>query len=327
MTATAGSGRLVALRALGLGDLLTAVPALRALERRFPAWDLVLAAPDWLRPLVPAIGPSWRLVHTEPLGPLHRSLDAADLVVNMHGQGPHSHRISLAARPARLWAYRHPAIPVSPRGPRWSHVEHEVSRWCRLVAHYGTDTDPDDLDLRDTPAAAVADDATLIHVGAKDPARQWQPERWASVARHELQNGRNVIVTAGRGERSLAETVRRRAAIPVAQVFAGTLDVGGLASVVAASTRVASCDTGVAHLAVASRRPSVVLFGDESPERWGPPTDRPWHRVVRAPTARISDITPAQVMQALATLPRAARRPRKSGAARRSAGRDRVHTK
>jgi ADP-heptose:LPS heptosyltransferase len=34
---------------------------------------------------------------------------------------------------------------------------------------------------------------------------------------------------------------------------------------------VLSADTGVAHLATALGRPSVVLFGPVSPAEWGPP--------------------------------------------------------
>jgi uncharacterized protein YjbJ (UPF0337 family) len=40
------------------------------------------------------------------------------------------------------------------------------------------------------------------------------------------------------------------------------------------------CDTGVAHLATAYRTPSVVLFGPTPPGEWGPPPDRPQHRVL-----------------------------------------------
>ena len=43
--------RLVVLRALGLGDFLTAVPALRALAAAFPAHRRVLLAPVWVEPL------------------------------------------------------------------------------------------------------------------------------------------------------------------------------------------------------------------------------------------------------------------------------------
>ena len=65
-------------------------------------------------------------------------------------------------------------------------------------------------------------------------------------------------------------------------MLAGRTDLLGLAAVVAASARVACGDTGLAHLATALRTPSVVLFGPTPPSRWGPPADRPWHRVLWA---------------------------------------------
>ena len=49
-------GSILVLRALGLGDLLTGLPALRALRARFPEHELVLAAPERVRGAAEAIG-------------------------------------------------------------------------------------------------------------------------------------------------------------------------------------------------------------------------------------------------------------------------------
>jgi ADP-heptose:LPS heptosyltransferase len=62
-------------------------------------------------------------------------------------------------------------------------------------------------------------------------------------------------------------------------VLGGRTSILELAAVVAAARVVVTGDTGVAHLATAYRRPSVVLFGPVSPALWGPPP-RPQHVVL-----------------------------------------------
>jgi ADP-heptose:LPS heptosyltransferase len=76
-------------------------------------------------------------------------------------------------------------------------------------------------------------------------------------------------------EPDLAAEVARRSG---AELLSTTL--AELAGVVAHARLVVSGDTGIAHLATAYRRPSVVLFGPVPPSRWGPPADRPYHRAI-----------------------------------------------
>jgi ADP-heptose:LPS heptosyltransferase len=273
---------LVVLRALGLGDLLTAVPALRALAEAFPEHRRVLAAPGWLEPLVRLTGAVDDVVAAAPLRPLDRRLAGADVAVNLHGRGPESHRVLLAARPRRLIAFASREVRESAGMPAWRADEHEVARWCRLLSESGVPADPRRLDL-EAPRLRLAEalgGATLIHPGAASAARRWPPERFAAVARSEADAGRRVVVTGGPAEVELARAVARGAGLRDAAVLAGRTRLLELAALVGVAGRVVCGDTGVAHLATAFRTPSVVLFGPTSPAHWGPPADRPWHRAL-----------------------------------------------
>jgi ADP-heptose:LPS heptosyltransferase/uncharacterized protein YjbJ (UPF0337 family) len=266
---------LVAYRALGLGDLLTAVPALRALRDAFPDHHLVLAAPAALEPLAALTGAVEEVLDTAPLAVPARA--GADLAVNLHGRGPESHRAILAARPRRMIAFAAPEVPW--QGPEWRAREHEVARWCRLLDESGIPADPARLDLP-PPAGPGVPGATVIHPGAASAARRWPPERWAAVAAAEREAGRGVVVTGSAAERPLAEAVARGAGLPGDAVLAGRTDLAQLAAVVAAAGRVLCGDTGVAHLATAFGVPSVVLFGPTPPDEWGPPPGRERHVVL-----------------------------------------------
>jgi ADP-heptose:LPS heptosyltransferase len=323
----------VVLRALGLGDLLTALPALRALADAFPRHPRLLAAPAVLAPLARASGAVDEVVPADGLDePLDGRLHGAGLAVNLHGRGPESHELLLATEPRRLVAFTHPAVPASSEGPRWRPDEHEVARWCRLLEESGIAADPTrlDLELPPGPVPHGARGATLVHPGAASPARRWPAERFAEVARSETAKGRRVIVTGGPAEVDLANDVAARAGLPGGAVHAGQGGVLTIGRLVAAADRVVCGDTGIAHLATALRTPSVVLFGPTSPALWGPPPDRPWHRPLWAgtsgdphgqlPDPGLLSIDVDQVVEALATLPEAAP-PRP---ARRAATRGRV---
>ena len=272
-----GRQRLVVLRALGLGDLLTAVPALRALAEAFPRHHRVLATAPDLGELALATGAVHEIAPAAPLAPLPSSLGYPDLAVNLHGRGPESHAVLLALRPRRLIAFA--SADAGVRGPEWRADEHEVHRWCRLLAEEGIASRADSLVVRVPPGRVPARSrgATVVHPGAAEPARRWPASRFAAVARAERAAGRSVLVTGSARERELASEVADRAGLPRAAVLAGRTSLLGLARVVAAAGRVVSGDTGIAHLAVAVGTPSVTLFGPVPPSLWGPPPYRPQH--------------------------------------------------
>lgn len=271
--------RLLVLRALGLGDFLTGVPALRALRRAYPSHEILLACPPVLAPLVSLAEVADGLVPGRGLEPVSWDGPRPELAVNLHGKGPQSHRLLRAVSPGRLVAFG--SVEAGHEGPSWVAEEHEVRRWCRLLEEdLGILTDPGDLLLRRPGEAGVcATGPVVVHPGAAFPARRWPAERFAAVARWAAEAGHHVVITGGHEEVELAREVQRLAGLPGAAVLAGRTDLMRLASVVASASLVFCGDTGMAHVATAFGTPSVVLFGPVSPALWGPPAHGP-HRVL-----------------------------------------------
>jgi ADP-heptose:LPS heptosyltransferase len=303
--------RLVMLRPLGLGDFLTAVPAMRAAARALPTHEKLLAAPAMLSPLAKLSGAIDEVVDTQPLTRLSARCSEAEVAIDLHGRGPASHRILLDTRPKRLIAFANAEVPGTDAFPQWRDDEHEVRRWCRLLTESGMPADPSDLDLEPpaTPVPDMAQGAVIIHPGAAYPARRWPIDRWVTVGRAL---GPGVVITGGESEQQLAGELAERAGVDRMRVMAGRTDLLQLAAIVAAARLVISADTGIAHLATALRTPSVVLFGPTAPSQWGPPPDRPWHRVLwkgrsgdpnaMTPDAGLLEIQPDEVLEAAASL-------------------------
>ena len=273
-----GSGDVLVLRALGLGDALTGVAPIRGLRRLLPDHRIVLAAPAgigaWMvrMGVVDAVLPTPGLV---PLGPV----SGGHVAVDLHGRGPESRRLLAVGAPTRLIGFECPEI--GHRGPRWVRDEHEVHRWCRVVRDAGGRCDVGDLRLRDPAGAAVSrrpDAPVIVHPGAASESRRWPLERWIEIARDLSGQGRDVVVTGSSGEAALTSGIA--AAVPSVTDLGGALDLEGLRGVVEGAAAVLSGDTGIAHLATAVATPSVTLFGPVPPRWWGPTLDPHLHTVI-----------------------------------------------
>ena len=285
MTATPERDTVLVLRALGLGDFLAAVPAYRGLRRAFPDHELVLAAPAALAPLARLTGAIDTMLDTRGLAPLPALARRPAIAVNLHGRGPQSHRLLDALDPLHRIGFRSGAWT----GPEWTDEEHEVDRWCRLLAATGIAADPADLLLPSPRTVPAAADVVVVHPGAAYGSRRWPADRFAAVARCLAQRGERVVITGGPAERRLAERVADHAGLDGSAVLAGATDIAELATLVAGARLVLCGDTGVAHLATAFGTPSVLLFGPTPPRRWGPRTGGP-HRVLWHENAEPGDL-------------------------------------
>jgi len=296
--------RVLVLRALGLGDALTAVPALRALRRALPGIaEVRVAMPASLEAVL-------ELADVDAAVYDQRGLDGrlppADLAVNLHGRGPQSHRL-LAATGGRLVAFGN--ADAGHDGPVWRDDEHERERWCRLVREsFDVDADPDDMALR--APSSPAPGAVVVHPGAAAPGRRWPAERFAAVVAWAARQGHPVVITGDASEHALAQQVAELSGVDP-WVVAGSTTLTQLAGLVAHARLLVVGDTGVAHLAPAYGTPSVHLMGPVSPRLWGPdvrPRDESAHRVLwhggagdphaQAPDRGLLEITVDEVVAA-----------------------------
>jgi ADP-heptose:LPS heptosyltransferase len=260
------SRRVLILRALNLGDLLVAVPALRAIRRRWPQHRVILATGRWLAPIVALTGAVDELLATDGLEPLPRQPARPWIAVNLHGAGPRSNAVLDALRPYHRIGHQAPGWD----GPPWIEDQPERLRWCRMLAAHGVRADPDDLRLRKPHTVSPAPGAVVVHPGAAYRSRHWPLARYAAVAAVFAREGHRVVITGSAAERPIAAEVARRAWLPAGSVLAGRTPLATLAALIAEARLLVCPDTGVAHLSYAYATPSVVLFGPLPAWRWGP---------------------------------------------------------
>lgn len=267
--------RLLVLRALGLGDLLAGVPALRGVRRHFPGHAVVLAAPEALTEAALATGAVDDVLGAQAPGRGVPSLRhwpgaAPDVAIDLHGNGPASAEVLAALRPHRLIAYADRDSPAAARGV-WDRGEHERTRWCSVLGAYGIAADPEDYRLPPPGRPSPAPGAVVVHPGADAASRRWPARRYGAVVAKLRAAGRRVVVLGGPGEEDLTAAVAEAAGLPPHEVRTGGLPFAELSALIARAAVFVSGDTGTAHLAVAHGTPSVTLFGPVAPRLWGPP--------------------------------------------------------
>ncbi len=264
-----GRDTILVLRALGLGDLLTGIPAMRGLRRAYPDTSIVMATPERFCELAMLSGAVDRVQPTPGLGSLRPTGEQPALAVNLHGSGPESIADLLALAPTTLLSHRHSAYP-SLEGPPWRVDLHEVDRWCRFLEWYGIACDPEDLTIPRPRGYPDRSGVVVVHPGAAFAARRWPAERFAAVAASLHEAGHEVVITGDSREIDLAGSVASQAGLPQSRVLAGTLGLLGLVALIHDCRLLICGDTGVGHIATATGAPSVLIFGPTPPNRWGP---------------------------------------------------------
>jgi ADP-heptose:LPS heptosyltransferase len=290
--------RVAVFRALQVGDLLVAVPALRALRALFPRAHLSLVALPWAQALaarlpwldgfLPFPGHPQLPERTPEPGELQRFLDDVqaldlDLAVQLHGSGQVTNSL-VAQFGARQVAGFHPAGADCP-DPRWflpwPEQGREAERLLRLPHHLGAPEVPLALEIAVLPEDEAEVDGlwsgvggrppryVCVHPGARWRSRRWPPAHFAAVARALHRHGCAIVLTGSPAEAETLDEFRRVASVPLIDA-ANRTSLGGLAALLRGACLLLSNDTGVAHLAAAVCTPGVIVCSGADARRWAP---------------------------------------------------------
>jgi heptosyltransferase-1 len=105
-----------------------------------------------------------------------------------------------------------------------------------------------------------------INPGNPYQAKAWPDERFIELARRIVADGRTAVVLWGPGEREKAEQIQRGAGTGV--LLSPRLSLTELPPFLKQLSLVVTIDSGLKHLAVAVRVPTVTLFGPTSWAEW-----------------------------------------------------------
>ncbi len=127
-----------------------------------------------------------------------------------------------------------------------------------------------------------------LNPGRPIAVKSWAPERFAQLARRIGREGGRALVFWGPGEEDNARAIVAQAGS--AAVLAPATPLAGMPALLSACRALVSIDSGLKHLAVCTRVPTVTVFGATDPREWhmGGFTDRfLWRGLSCSPCRRL----------------------------------------
>jgi ADP-heptose:LPS heptosyltransferase len=299
--------RIAVFRALQLGDMLCAIPALRALRHAFPKAQITLIGLPWAHKFARRFAHYVDDFIAFPGAPGLRERKASaaeaaeftlrayaarfDLALQLHGSGRFSNPIvgTLAYECAGFYP-SHAPCPDPARFMPYPEWEPEIRRLLGLLQFLGIPSQGEALEFpistqewREFAAlrarfALAPGKYVCLHPGARAAARRWSPEGLAHVADRLAARGLQVVLTGTAEEAALTAAVAKSMHASYVNL-AGQTSVGVLAALLTGAKLLICNDTAVSHMAAALRTPSVVIYLGSSPARWAP-LDTRLHRQV-----------------------------------------------
>ena len=313
--------RVLFIRPDHLGDLLCLTPALKFLRAQWPHAHLTALVGSWgsfvlennphidalqtlsfpgftRRPKTSLFAP-YRELQNAAQSLRAQRFDAAVILRSDHWWG--AWLAALARIPRRIGYDIAEVKPFITESVCFTHGRHEVQQNLRLMARLADTLEPDatpqthplEFPMSEADAAAAqtllqtrgvgaGERFAILQPGSGAAVKLWRADGFARVAEVlRARWGLRVVVVGGADEGALIEQISAHTHTPLANLV-GQTTLPQLAALFARATIAIGTDSGPMHLAVATRTPSVHLFGPVSARAFGPWGDPMRHVVLTA---------------------------------------------
>jgi len=289
--------RIGVFRALMLGDMLCAVPALRALKQAWPEAQLTLIGLPWASELAQRLPMVDQFIEFPGYPGLPETIadlailpdflrrmqdERFDLLLQMHGSGSITNPLLASCGAQHTAGFVEPGAfaPEPSLFTPWPTQGHEIERLLALVDHLciarcGTGlefpiSDTDRIELASLwPGAYGGQPYVCVHAGARLASRRWPAERFAQVADAMAERGCSIVLTGTAGEAALVAQVEQAMTHPAVNL-AGKTTLWTLGALIEHARMLVCNDSGVSHIAAALGRLSVVVSSGADVTRWAP---------------------------------------------------------
>lgn len=287
--------RIAIFRALQLGDMLCAIPAIRALHKAFPEASITLLGLPWATSLVSRFHnyiqdfkwfPGFPGLPEQPFDSAatvkflqEMNDEKYDLAIQMQGNGAIVNPMMelMGAKITAGFCKPGNYCPDSNLYLLYPEEVHEKERHLKLMDNLGIPRYGDHLEFPLFPQ----DEAELqlsgidlepgsyvcIHPGSRGSWRQWPPAFFAMLGDICAKNGKKVVITGTKDEMEIVNRVAlKMQATPI--IAAGITTLGAMSVLIRDAYALISNCTGPAHIAAALRTPTIVISMDGEPARW-----------------------------------------------------------
>lgn len=291
-------------RALHLGDLLCAIPAIRNIRKAYPNAKLYFIGLPDAEPLIRRFSayvdefiafPGYPGLPEQPFEEedFDRFLSSIrkinfDLLLQMQGDGTIVNQMMRSFNSRYLAGFCKHHHTEDELFLTYPDHGHEIHRHLNLVQHLGLSSDGDELEFPISGAdyehfeqlklSLEPGRYVCIHPGSRGNWRQCPSLYFSAIGNYCTDLGYQVVLTGTRQELELVGHVALLMKVkPI--IAAGRTTLGSLAVLISRTRALIANCTGVSHIAAALKTPSVIISMDGEPHRWGP-LNKELHRTI-----------------------------------------------